>query len=48
MEGTIRVILGGHEIEMKRGDALYFDPAIPHGQIAVNDTAKFLTIILHK
>jgi len=30
LEGTIRVILGGHEIEMKRGDALYFDPAIPH------------------
>lgn len=47
LEGTIKVILGGHEVEMNTGDSLYFDPAIPHGQIALNGTAKFLTIILH-
>lgn len=48
LEGKIKVILGGTEIEMHPGDALYFDPTIPHGQIAANgQPAKFLTVILH-
>lgn len=49
LEGKIKVILGGNEIEMTSGDSLYFDPTIPHGQIAVNgQPAKFLTVILHE
>ncbi len=48
LEGKIKVILGGSEIEMVPGDSLYFDPNIPHGQIAANgQPAKFLTVILH-
>ena len=48
IEGKIKVILGGQEIEMQQGDSLYFDPTIPHCQIAVDgNVAKFLTIILH-
>jgi len=48
LEGKIKVILGGQEIELNPGDSLYFDPTIPHGQMAVNcQTAKFLTVILH-
>lgn len=48
LEGKIKVILGGTEVEMSVGDSLYFDPTIPHGQMAVNgETARFLTIILH-
>lgn len=48
LEGKIRVVLGGREVEMAPGDSLYFDPTIPHGQIAVDgQPAKFLTIILH-
>jgi transcriptional regulator with XRE-family HTH domain len=48
LEGKIRVILAGHEIEMSPGDSLYFDPTIPHGQMAVDGrNAKFLTVILH-
>ncbi len=48
LEGKVKVILGGHEIEMNPGDSLYFDPNMPHGQIAVDgQPAKFLTVILH-
>jgi transcriptional regulator with XRE-family HTH domain len=48
LEGKIKVILGGQEIQLNPGDSLYFDPAIPHGQMAANgQTAKFLTVILH-
>lgn len=48
LEGKIKVILGGKEIEMSRGDSIYFDPTIPHGQMALDGgTAKFLTVILH-
>ena len=48
LEGQIKVILGGKEIQLDPGDSLYFDPTIPHGQVAANDSpAKFLTVILH-
>jgi mannose-6-phosphate isomerase-like protein (cupin superfamily) len=48
LEGKIKVILGGNQIEMSKGDSLYFDPAIPHGQVAVDGKpAQFLTVILH-
>lgn len=48
LEGRIKVILGGSEIELSKGDSLYFDPTIPHGQMALDEkTAKFLTVILH-
>lgn len=49
LEGRIKVILGGTEIEMSTGDSIYFDPTIPHGQTALDDKpGKFLTIILHE
>lgn len=49
LEGRIKVILGGSEVEMSVGDSLYFDPEIPHGQTALdNMPAKFLTVILHE
>jgi Uncharacterized conserved protein, contains double-stranded beta-helix domain len=48
LEGRIKVILGGNEVELSVGDSLYFDPLIPHGQTALDDKpAKFLTVILH-
>ena len=34
---------------MAPGDSLYFDPEIPHGQMAMNGRpARFLTVILHQ
>ncbi|HEY8463966.1 MAG TPA: cupin domain-containing protein [Bacillota bacterium] len=49
LEGKIKVILGAKELELSEGDSLYFDPTIPHGQVAVDgQTAQFLTVILHE
>lgn len=49
LEGRVKVILGGTEIEMSPGDSIYFDPTIPHGQTAIEGKpVKFLTIILHE
>jgi len=49
LEGRIKIILGGNEFEMSKGDSIYFDPTIPHGQVALDEkTAKFLTVILHE
>lgn len=48
LEGKVRVILGGKEIDLGQGDSLYFDPTIPHGQMAVDGKiARFITVILH-
>lgn len=48
LSGKIKVILGANELELAAGDSLFFDPTIPHGQVAVDgQTAQFLTVILH-
>lgn len=48
LEGSVRVILGGKEVDMSVGDSIYFDPTIPHGQTALDGKqARFLTVILH-
>jgi transcriptional regulator with XRE-family HTH domain len=49
LTGRIRVVIGGATVEMAPGDSLYFDPEIPHGQVALDGRqATFLTVILHE
>lgn len=45
LEGKIGVTVGNRTFELSAGDSIYFTPSIPHGQYAVEGTAKFLTII---
>ncbi len=45
LEGKIGVTIGNRNFELSEGDSVYFNPAIPHGQYAIDGTAKFLTII---
>lgn len=46
LEGSMKVIINGHEIIMNEGDSLYFDSGINHGMKALGDKpAKFLAII---
>ncbi|OPZ89824.1 MAG: Cupin domain protein [Firmicutes bacterium ADurb.Bin419] len=47
IEGTLKVIINGHEVILNEGDSLFFDSGANHGMKAMNDkTAKFLAIIL--
>jgi mannose-6-phosphate isomerase-like protein (cupin superfamily) len=47
LEGTLRVVVGGHEVALKPGDSIYFDSALSHGMKAVGDVqARFLAVIL--
>ena len=49
MDGQVRVIIGENIVDLIKGDSIYFDPAIPHGQIALGDSpATFLTVISHE
>lgn len=46
VEGTLKVIINGHEIILNEGDSLFFDSGEKHGMKAMNNkTAKFLAII---
>ena len=45
LEGKIGVTIGKKTVMLEAGDCIYFDPRIPHGQFAVDGTAKFLTVI---
>ncbi len=47
LEGSLKLVLGKHELILNEGDSLYFDPKQPHMMIALNNKpAKFLAIIL--
>lgn len=46
LSGKLRVVLGEKEYYLREGDSIYFNPRIPHAQIAMDGKAKFLTIIL--
>lgn len=47
LEGTLQIILGGHEIVLNEGDSLYYDSSVPHGMKALNGKpTKFLAMIL--
>lgn len=46
LEGVIAITYDGKEHVLGAGDAVYFDPARPHGQRALGDAkARFLTVI---
>lgn len=49
LEGMLRIIVGGDEYYLRAGDSLYFDPTLPHAQLAMGGTpAKFITVINEK
>lgn len=49
LSGRVRVVLGGKTVDLGVGDSLFFDPTIPHGQLALDAApAGFLTIIMHE
>ena len=46
LAGRVRVVLGGRSVDLDAGDSIFFDPAIPHGQLALDAvSASFLTVI---
>lgn len=46
LEGEVTVLYGNHRFRLFEGDSIYFDPKIPHGQMAEARYAKFLTVIM--
>jgi quercetin dioxygenase-like cupin family protein len=46
LQGTLRVTVAGHDLELGPGDTLFFDASLPHGMAALGDTAAtFLALI---
>jgi transcriptional regulator with XRE-family HTH domain len=49
LSGRVRVVLGGGSVDLGKGDSIFFDPTIPHGQLALDEApASFLTVIMHE
>jgi quercetin dioxygenase-like cupin family protein len=47
LEGTLKVVVGGHEVVLAPGDSIFFDSSHPHGVMAVGGApAKFVAVIL--
>ncbi len=46
IEGTLKIIINGHEIVLEEGDSIYFDSSANHGMKALNGKqARFIAII---
>ncbi len=45
LEGELRVIVGIKEYYLREGDSIYFNATIPHAEVPMSKTAKFLTVI---
>jgi mannose-6-phosphate isomerase-like protein (cupin superfamily) len=46
LEGRLRLVVDGHELELSAGDSIYFDSGKSHGMAALDGkAAKFLAII---
>ena len=43
--GEVKVTVGRNSFVLKEGDSIYFDPTLPHGQEAVSEFTKFITVI---
>lgn len=48
LKGSVKAVVGKKEFILHEGDSLYFNPALPHMQLALTDTAVFLTVINEK
>jgi quercetin dioxygenase-like cupin family protein len=47
LEGSLQILLDGHEVILHKGDSLYFDAGRPHAMNALNGKpATFLAVIL--
>jgi mannose-6-phosphate isomerase-like protein (cupin superfamily) len=47
LEGTLKLLVGGHEVVLAAGDSVYFDSSHPHGLKAVGKSpARFVAVIL--
>ncbi len=47
LEGTLKILLDGHELILNEGDSLFYDSSVNHGMKALNNKpAKFLAVIM--
>jgi len=47
LEGTLMIVVDGHEIILNEGDSVYFDSGYQHAMKALNDReARFLAVIV--
>lgn len=46
LEGRMKVLIGKAEYLLEPGDSLYFNSMISHKMLAIDETAKFITVIL--
>jgi len=47
LEGTLKIVIGNHELILEEGDCIFYDSSYKHGMKAMNNKpAKFLAVIL--
>jgi len=47
LAGALKIVVGGREMVLHAGDALFFDAAQPHGMLALGEVpAEFLAVVM--
>ena len=46
LEGTLKIVLGGNELYLQKGDSLYYDSSLPHVMYAIEGDCRFIAVVV--
>jgi transcriptional regulator with XRE-family HTH domain len=46
LEGTLKIVLGGQELFLKKGDSMYYDSSLPHAMYALEGDCRFIAVVI--
>ena len=46
LEGTLKIILGGQELFLGKGDSIYYDSSLPHAMYAPEGDCRFIAVVI--
>ena len=46
LSGTLKIVLGGQELCLGKGDSLYYDSSLPHAMYAPEGDCRFIAVVV--
>jgi len=46
LDGTLKIVLGGQELFLGKGDSIYYDSSLPHVMYAPEGSCRFIAVVI--
>jgi len=46
LDGTLKIVLGGQELFLQKGDSIYYDSSLPHVMYALEGECRFIAVVI--